>query len=771
MIAVVGFALLVVGLGLKPEVQAAPSGPPSAPLLALAPTAMPTPTVTPTPASGAQVAVVPALTPAPVVQVALAAPGLTPAPTQTPEPTPTGTLAPVAVAGFYTGVIRNITFGVDADLVLSLKQVGSTLTGEVEVFDPLEGDGPIKGSINGKDFEFTVKFQLSSTPYSITFTGSALSPGILAGYYSVDPTGEQGSWTVAMTMPTAALVATAAPVVQVATPTVAPTAAPVAMPEIVALPAQVQAALNEAGVTLGQPGVATTQPKFRGTAFVFGIEPKTWDTHRYQSYRLRMTNSYIHQRLLRFQQGPDQSPTSFTAVPSVAESWEVGDGGLKVVFNLSKGVKYHDIGPVNGREVVASDVTFTLDRIWREQGSYRQREMTKFIDDWSAPDDYTLVFDMEQPVGALLQFMAKTTMEILPPEVEAKCGDYVQPECSAIGAGPWMFTGYEPGTSTTHARHPDYWDASLPYIDNVVQLFFGNERSEDAAFRTGKVDILGIDTCGISGVRYKSLIKANPTFIYPSFINTLDRRGLHMKMDRPPFNDVRVRRAASMAIDREGWVRTVLDGVGIPFGGYLAVGNEYWIPDDEYGDSQKWITYDPDAARALLQQAGYGPDDINVTLEGTTGYGPRFDSEVELVSSLLNAVNINNKISMVDYDSFVPVWNRGEFENVAYTYLGFGTIPEDWLVLPFHSTQKGIKHYGLNDPELDAMLDGIQTTFDKSKRIEMAQAAARRIVDQAYFVNGAWWIYIYAQNPRLTNYAYHDSFDNAYAISQAWIEE
>ena len=582
--------------------------------------------------------------------------------------------------------------------------------------------------------------------------------------------------------------ATQAPVAQAATaaPAAAPTTAPVMAPtqeailesatiteEASDLDPRVQAIVKELGLEdfLGVPGPAITEPKFGGTAFVYGIEPKTWDTHRYQSYRLRMTNSYIHQRLLRYQQGPGQSPTAYTVIPSVAESWDISDGGLKVVFNLRKGVKYHDMEPVNGREIVASDVTFTLDRVWREEASNRQREMTKEIESWSAPDDYTLVFQMKKPVAAILQFMAKTTNEILPPEVEAKCGDYVLPECSAIGAGPWQLAGYVPGISTTHERHTDYWEAPLPYIDSIVQVFFGDERAQDAAFRTGKVDLLGIETCGISGERYNGLVKTNPDHIYPSFIDTLNRRGLHMKMDKPPFSDINVRRAASMAMDREGWSRTALDGFGIPFGGYLAVGNEYWIPDDEYGDAQRWITYDPEGARALLADAGYGPDDINVTLEGTTGYGPRFESEVELVSSLLNQVNINNDISMVDYDSFVPVWNRGEFENVAFTYFGFGTIPEDWLVLPFHSTQRGIKHYGLNDPELDALLDGIQTNFDKVKRIEMAQAAARRVVDQAYFVNGAWWIYIYTQNPRLTNYAYHDSFDNAYGLTLGWIEE
>jgi len=546
-----------------------------------------------------------------------------------------------------------------------------------------------------------------------------------------------------------------------------------AVEDVEKLDPRVQALVERLGLAdfLGVPGPSGLEPQFGGTIYVFGREPATFDPHRYQSYRIRMTNSYFHQRLLRFEQGAGHSPVSFVVEPSVAESWEIQDGGKKYVFNLREGVQWHDVDPVNGRELVASDVVFTYDRIGREDMANTQKQWLLHVTSVTAPDDYTVVMEASQPVAAMLQFVAKTNMEILAPEAEEKCGDFALPECAAAGLGPWIFQSYDPNVGTVNTRNPTFWDAPYPYIDKVVQLFFGDERSEDAAFRTGKVDILGIDTCGISGERYKGLKKTNPELIYPSFIDSLNRRGLHLKMDRPPFNDVAVRRAASMAVNREGWVATCLDGFGIPFGGFLAHGNAYWIPDDEYGDGEKYLKFDPDGARQMLADAGYGPDDIHITLEGTTGYGPRFDCEVELFAEFLNDVGINTEISMVDYDSFVPVWNQGKFENAAFTYFGFGTMPEDWIVMPFHSAQRGIKHYGLNNPELDELLDGISTSFDSATRVSLTQEAAKIVVDQAYMINGAWWIYIYTQNPRVQDYGYLDVFDNALGIQYAWLND
>ena len=554
------------------------------------------------------------------------------------------------------------------------------------------------------------------------------------------------------------------------TPGAAPTATPTPAGPGGGLPAEVQAIVDRLGIPLFVPGPAEGVPKQGGSVRIRGLEPKSFDPHAYISYRLRITNSLSHERLMRFDAGPGKSPTTHTVVPSLAESWDIQDNGTTIVFHLRPGVRWHDKPPVNGREVKASDFVFTYDRALATEQATVQRNALSAVESYEAPDDRTLVFHLKKPSAPFLLQMARTGVEVLAPEVEKECGNFVTPECAATGTGPWMFKSFSPGSVAVYQRNPNWWDSGRPHIDEVQLLYFGDERAEDAAFRSGRLDLLGVETCGISGERYRALKSSNPEMLYPSFIDPFNRRAVWLRSDQPPFSDVRVRRAVSMAIDREGWVKSVLGNFGIPFGGYLYPGNPYYLPEEGYGEAAQYLRYDPDAAKRLLQDAGYKPGDIKVTLQSTTGYGERFASEAQLVAEAMNSIGIQTDISMVDYDSFIPVWRDGKWDHVVYTWTGFGFDPVDWMYVPFHSAQNGQRVLHINDPELDAVLDRMNAEYDPQLRVGLAQQAARRIMSQVYVIPGPPWLYFYAQNPRLKNYTYHDSFDIGYPLSFAWLE-
>ena len=570
--------------------------------------------------------------------------------------------------------------------------------------------------------------------------------------------------------------ATAAPVAAVR---VAPEAGLVGQ-VAVDVPPQVQAVLDELGISLGQPPPATTMPKFGGTVKIAGLEPQTFDIQHYIGYQLRMANGYTHQRLMRYDQGPGHSPSAFIPVASLAESWDIQDGGLKFVLNLRKGVKWHDSPPgvdslpagLSGREVIASDWIFTFDRAQRVERATRQRQWLSDVASWEATDDYTLVLNNKNPVAALLQILAEPGLEVLAHEIEAKCGDYVDPFCANVGAGPWMFADHNPGVLTRMVRHPDFWDKPFPYIEEVVQIYIGDARAVDAAFRTGHVDLIGIDTCAISGERYEALSTSNPEMLYPSFSDSLNKRGIWMKQEEgKPWADIRVRRAVALSLDRVGWVNGPLGGYGIPFGGNLAYGTQFWLPDDEFGDASQWLKFDPDRAVALLAEAGYGPGDIDVTLVSSHAFGDRFTSEAELVGELLKNIGIDITLDIRPWELYQAVHYEGQFDDIAYNWSQSGTGPEDYMVNNFHSDKRGPQWFGIADPELDRLFDVFRTSFDPVERIKGVQAAGIRIVDQAYNPLGAYWIYFYGQNPRLVNYTYHDWFDMGHGMQYAWFVE
>jgi peptide/nickel transport system substrate-binding protein len=536
---------------------------------------------------------------------------------------------------------------------------------------------------------------------------------------------------------------------------------------------RLKAIVDELQIPLYAPPAATTPPRQGGTLRIRTMEPKSFDIHQYVSYRLRIVNSYTHERLTQFKVGPGTSPVEHIPVPSLAQSWDIKDGGKTVIYHIRKGVKWHNKPPVNGRELKASDFVFTLDRIKRTEQAVYMNNILKNVESYEAPDDYTLVFHLKAPFAAFVYHMTRTGFEVLAPEVEKYCGDYVKPECAQIGTGPWMFESYTPGSNIVLKRNPDYWNQPYPYIDRLVLVFMDDEKAQDAAFRTGKLDLIGVETDAINGERFRSLRRSNPEMVYQVFVDPFNRRALWLKSDRPPFNDVRLRRAASMAIDRVGWVKSVMGGYGIPFGGWLYPGNAYWLPDDEYGACAQYLQYHPAEAKRLIQEAGYGPggQPLQVTLQSTRGYGEEMASEAELVAAALQAVGIEVRISMVDYNSFIPVWRDGKYEHLAYTFLGYGYDADDWLREPFHSRFNGTRYFGYHDTTFDTLLDAQARELDPKKRIQLAQEAAKHLVCQAYAIAAPARLYFLGINPRLKNYLYHDSFDNGHPLMMSWIEE
>ena len=174
-------------------------------------------------------------------------------------------------------------------------------------------------------------------------------------------------------------------------------------------------------------------------------------------------------------------------------------------------------------------------------------------------------------------------------------------------------------------------------------------------------------------------------------------------------------------------------------------------------------------AMDMLAEAGYGPGDIQVTLESTADYGGRFATEAEVVAEFMNEVGINTTLEMTDYDAHIPVWRDGNYQFAAYTFSQHGVLPEENL--GFFREENSEKLYGFVDPQVDALIDELTVTFDADERVRLTREASIRIVDQAYNPLGPYWFYFYGQNPRIVNYTYHFQTTMGGAVAHAWIEE
>ena len=311
---------------------------------------------------------------------------------------------------------------------------------------------------------------------------------------------------------------------------------------------------------------------------------------------------------------PDFVPTA--EIPCLAESWEMPDEET-VVFHIRKGVHFHDKPPVNGREMTADDVAFSIKRASLSELplSFAMRDPAGNIKSVEATDRYTVV--VKCPPAYIWKRLVDLTevMKILPPEAGGEWpGDFKDWE-TCIGTGPFMIVDEVAGSSLTFVKNPNFWmkdpvhpENILPYVDGVNWLVLPDASTRLAALRTGKIETLG----RIGWEDKDSLVATNPK------LQWVGREGgpgdmVGMRLDNPelPWHDIRVRRALAMGLNRQAIAEDYYGGNAKVFAWPIAPIPEYkdmFTPLEEFPESiQELYEYNPEKARELLAEAGY-PD-------------------------------------------------------------------------------------------------------------------------------------------------------------------
>ena len=183
------------------------------------------------------------------------------------------------------------------------------------------------------------------------------------------------------------------------------------------------------------------------------------------SYKTNIALSFTHSRLVKQKAGPAVAPGTFPLEGDLAESW-TQPNETTYVFKLRRGVRWHNKPPVNGRELTADDVKYSLERFMTVKGN-SNAYMLKSVDKVEAVDKYTVRITLKEPFAWLLDMLASPmAVAIVAKEVVEKFGDLKKPE-AVIGTGPWMLDSYRPNQGYTLVRNPTYFQAGLPYIDRV----------------------------------------------------------------------------------------------------------------------------------------------------------------------------------------------------------------------------------------------------------------------------------------------------------------
>jgi peptide/nickel transport system substrate-binding protein len=448
----------------------------------------------------------------------------------------------------------------------------------------------------------------------------------------------------------------------------------------------------------------------------------------------------VGSELINFRYGPESDYYDLTPAPDLAESWEVSADGLTYTFHLRKGVKWQDKPPVNGREVVASDVKFTFDRLFKVAKTLYGYQLGD-LKSVEAPDNYTLKFTLGSVYAPFLTHLGNFWGVILPPECEEKIvGGFDKVE-AIIGTGPFMLDSYQPNVAAVFKRNPTYFRSPLPYLDEVRETIVADKSTREAAMRAGNLDILGVDATSL-----QSLQKTNPELQLLTREGTLQGWAIAMRSDKPPFNDVRVRQAVALAIDRQTWVKSLQLGLGLVDNGPIPAGMKVWkLPTDQLGEGAKYFRYDPQEAKRLLAEAGY-PNGFETTY--TTHSPATYGDATDLIADYLSKVGIKVTIKVMDY----PAWLASVAAGFGTTYEGM-TISTQWTILDPDLTIWGFYYPGqatniscTNDPKLNAMMEEQRRLMDYKERKKVVDDIQRYLSVQNYCISAPYpWSLILVQ--------------------------
>jgi peptide/nickel transport system substrate-binding protein len=514
------------------------------------------------------------------------------------------------------------------------------------------------------------------------------------------------------------------------------------------------------------PSADAQTPKRGGVVRIADREAPNLDPHLSVSFLTHSWASMVYSQLVRFAHGPEQKHTAdFTILPDLAEKWEYKTP-TTLVFTLRKGVKFHNKPPVNGREVTAEDVKYSLERFMAKSGFRSRFEPVQSID---AVDRHTVRITLKEPYAPFLNHLANPAFTaILPREVEEKLKDFNRPE-AMIGTGPFMVKSYDKGVRIVFERNPDYYMKGMPYLDGVAIEITPDAAARLSLLRAGKVDFPHMWGY-LTPEDGKSLKQTNPEMsVTPTQI--IGQGIIYMRTDQPPFNDVRVRRALALAIERKTWNDSLFYGEGCLDAGPVPCAMKDWKLDAAKIDPAKakyLVGYDPAEAKALLAQAGHGRG-LTVPAFHWPGYAPPWRTYYELAADNLSKIGVTVELKPEEYGKYISTTYLGKYEKMAIGPVTPFTEVDDWLYSCFVPEQPNNRSH-VADAELNKMLAAQRRELDPKKRKEIIDDIQRYLADKAYYVylpNPPQYI---SHAPQVKGFKHHDGYGLGLRLLFTWLD-
>ena len=490
--------------------------------------------------------------------------------------------------------------------------------------------------------------------------------------------------------------------------------------------------LNVAIVLLlvAMPAGAQDKPRHGGElVFVVPSEPPSYDAHQEETFGVIHPMAPHYNTLLRVD---PNDRTGTKPVGDIAESWTVSKDGLTYTFKIRRGVKFHD-----GSELTSKDVKASYDKILKPPAGVKslRKEAYESIASVDAPDAGTFVVKLKYPEPSILLNLASPWNWIYKADLLAKDPHWY--EKNVMGTGPFTFVEHVKGSHWVGKKNPNYWDKGKPYLDGYRAIFISSSAAQVAAVRGERAMI---QFRSFSPPERDQLVQAlgNKIAVQESPWDCLNFVSMHH--DKKPFDDKRVRRALSLALDRyEGSAALSKITLVKDVAGIQVPGTPYATPPAEL---EKLAGYGRDInknraeARRLLKEAGVA-DGFSLVFKNRGIPHPYEPLGIWLIAQW-KQIGLNVRQEIIEASAYHPMLKRGDFEVAMDFQCGFIVEPD--LDLPrFISTSDA--NYGRHkDTVIDDLMhrQGRATDLEERKKI-LRQLEKRLLDEEAHVIYTLQW--------------------------------
>ena len=424
-------------------------------------------------------------------------------------------------------------------------------------------------------------------------------------------------------------------------------------------------------------------------------------------------------------------------VPELAESWDVEEDGALYRFHLRDDVTWHD-----GEAFTSADVKFTFEELLLRLHSRTAASVGAVLESIEAPDPQTVEFRFTEPYAPLLLQLDVTEAPILPRHVYDGTDPQQNPaNTDPVGTGPFMLRSYQPDSEIRFTANPDYFKEDLPRLDEVVMRVIPEAGNQVVALEAGEVDwLFGIPGPDLPRLQESGDVEFIETQVNPGGSNCI--MTVSFNLDRPMFQDVRLRRAIGSALDKEQFVERVLFGQGRVAEAPVSSG----IPFAHAQDLQGMPAFDRGEAERLLDEAGWSRDGDGVrTSSGVPGvpdgtplafdllHFPTFHSYGQLLRAQLAEVGADVQLVPLEPPVFADaVFTERDFDMNIISYCN-GADPEigvkrmyvssNIAPIPFSNSS------AYSNPKVDRLFHEARTTVDLDARGEIYRRVQEQLVE------------------------------------------